>query len=89
MCIDDQTIPRARAWSRLDPNETSAAYVDSLVEKASNGDVSAVKELESLFPDGKRISFGTAGLRSAMKPGPLGMNDLALSLVGVSGDAPI
>lgn len=78
MCIDDETLPRAKAWSRLDPNETSAAFVDALVEQAQRGDGAALQELKSLFPDGKRISFGTAGLRSAMKPGPLGMNDLVV-----------
>ena len=81
MCMDDQTLARAQAWSRLDPNETSAAYVDALVEQAKTGEdgASALQELQSLFPgDGQRISFGTAGLRSAMKPGPLGMNDLVV-----------
>jgi len=39
----------------------------------------AIQTLMELFPpDNSRISFGTAGLRSAMKPGPLGMNDLTV-----------
>jgi phosphomannomutase len=54
--------------------------VKDLVERASNqNDEKAMEELTSLFPaDDSRISFGTAGLRSDMKPGPLGMNDLTI-----------
>uniref|UniRef100_A0A7S3KVY3 Uncharacterized protein n=1 Tax=Amphora coffeiformis TaxID=265554 RepID=A0A7S3KVY3_9STRA len=79
MSIDPQTIARAQSWSQLDPNVTSSAYVDNLIKRVEDDkDESASKELQSLFPEGKRIGFGTAGLRSAMKPGPLGMNDLVV-----------
>ena len=78
MVANKQTIARAQAWSQNDPNVTSSTYLSDLVEKAGQNDEAASKELEELFPEGKRISFGTAGLRSCMKPGPLGMNDLVV-----------
>ena len=58
----------ALAWAKQDPNPVTAKYV----QEASDD------TLAQLFPPGKRIGFGTAGLRSAMKPGPLGMDDLVV-----------
>jgi len=74
------SIAAAEKWSSMDPNPTTAGYVQNLLERASkNNEETALEELKSLFPtDNSRISFGTAGLRSAMKPGPLGMNDLTI-----------
>lgn len=63
----------AKKWVQLDPNEKTRTYVQDLIEKEDN------QKLVKLFPtDGSRIEFGTAGLRSAMQPGPLGMNDLVI-----------
>ena len=72
---------RAQAWCRDDPNERTAEYVQNLLDQATSSATcnEATQELESLFPgDNRRISFGTAGLRSEMKPGPLHMNDLVV-----------
>lgn len=73
--------PRAQAWASQDPNPTTASYVKRLIEKVNkNGAASSEQEeLLCLFPpSNERIGFGTAGLRSCMKPGPLGMNDLVV-----------
>jgi phosphomannomutase len=97
LLVDAVTVQRAQEWSRRDPNETTAAYVENLIqavqvevsvsEEPSSQSVqaeattaaAASSELNALFPDdSQRISFGTAGLRSAMKPGPTGMNDLVV-----------
>jgi phosphomannomutase len=52
---------------------SGASVDDGAVGEASR------RELAALFPpDGRRIGFGTAGLRSAMVPGPTGMNDLTV-----------
>ena len=80
MSVDKDVLERAKEWSELDPNETTSAYVKDLLKRVSseNGVGSkAVEELNALFPK-KRIEFGTAGLRSTMKPGPVGMNDLVV-----------
>lgn len=74
----EASIERARAWAELDPNETTKSHVESLLDTCRESKES-LDEIEALFPsDGSRIGFGTAGLRSAMKPGPLGMNDLVI-----------
>jgi phosphomannomutase len=96
LLVDAATVQRAQEWSRRDPNETTAAYVQNLIqtvqvkseesssqsaqaEATAAAAAAASSELKSLFPDdSQRISFGTAGLRSAMKPGPTGMNDLVV-----------
>jgi len=73
----EASLKRAQAWVELDPNFKTKQYVSSLIENIDDPDCQ--KELQNLFPsDGTRIGFGTAGLRSAMKPGPLGMNDLVV-----------
>ena len=72
---------RALAWANHDPNRTTSSYVIDLVERVKAGDDDEAKAtLLELFPDdtSRRIGFGTAGLRSAMKPGPLHMNDLVI-----------
>ena len=72
-------IESAQEWSSMDPNPTTANYVKHLLEKYQD-DEKAAEELGSLFPadNTTRIAFGTAGLRAAMKPGPLCMNDLTV-----------
>lgn len=72
-------IDIAKSWTKIDPNEKTSSYVKELIQHSESSIDHAVDKLESLFPiDGSRIGFGTAGLRSAMKPGPLGMNDLVI-----------
>ncbi len=82
-------IDLATSWAQNDPNDRTSAYIQNLIQNVNNSDSSGdtsknqskddKKALEALFPtDGSRIGFGTAGLRSAMKPGPLGMNDLVI-----------
>jgi phosphoglucomutase/phosphoglucomutase/phosphopentomutase len=95
MVMDAATLQRAQEWSQKDPNETTAAHVQTLIQlslsqsaavagvASTTTDAAAAaaasKELKALFPaNNQRISFGTAGLRSAMKPGPLNMNDLVV-----------
>ena len=72
------SIQSAKEWANIDPNPSTSKYTHDLIaEVSSENNENAVSSLESLFPsDGTRISFGTAGLRSEMKPGPLGMNDV-------------
>jgi phosphomannomutase len=73
----------AKSWIKIDPNHFTTSVVERLIEDAkaecSEKKDEAQEELSNLFPsDGTRIGFGTAGLRSEMKPGPLGMNDLVI-----------
>lgn len=71
------SIVLARTWVEIDPNESTRNHVQALLDRREEAE--SEKQLASLFPsDGSRIGFGTAGLRSTMKPGPLGMNDLVI-----------
>ena len=73
MVVSQASMERAQVWSSQDPNQITKAYVNDLLATDNE------RELSDLFPeDGSRIGFGTAGLRAAMKPGPLGMNDLVI-----------
>lgn len=60
---------KALEWASQDPNPVTSKYVR---DHADDND-----EISSLF-GGDRISFGTAGLRAAMQPGPSSMNDLVV-----------
>ena len=57
---------RARAWSVVDPDPETRAELEAM---ARDGDLVA---LEAAF--GAPLSFGTAGLRGRMGPGPARMN---------------
>jgi len=69
-----EVTERAKAWKSHDPNDTTARFVQDLL---NDGASSTNEKLAKLFPDG-RLQFGTAGLRSRMQPGPVGMNDLVV-----------
>ena len=78
MTSSSESMIAAERWCQIDPNPKTAGYVKNLLERSVD-DEKAMEELISMFPsDNRRISFGTAGLRAAMKPGPLGMNDLVI-----------
>ena len=82
MSVDTAVVERAAKWCKLDPNETTSKHVEALLAILATTDdersaEAACEELSSLFPN-DRIGFGTAGLRSEMKPGPMGMNDLVV-----------
>jgi phosphomannomutase len=82
MLVTPISLDLAQKWQAIDPNPTTSMYVADLMDRATkavNDSDAALQELNALFPsDGTRIAFGTAGLRAAMKPGPLGMNDLTV-----------
>jgi len=69
----NQLLETARTWARRDPNPVTAAHVQRLVDQR---DVAALQRIFS--STNARIAFGTAGLRGAMAPGPLRMNDLVV-----------
>jgi phosphomannomutase len=67
----------AAQWSAMDPNETTRRVVEEWLSADTTKANTTL--IEKHFPvDQSRISFGTAGLRAEMKPGPLYMNDLVV-----------
>jgi phosphoglucomutase len=78
--LTNRVLELALEWSRLDPNETTAKYLEELLDRARRDNDEATKsQIIALFPeDNSRIGFGTAGLRAAMDIGPLRMNDMVI-----------
>ena len=60
-----------KKWIEQDPDEETKASLEKLV---SNEDFETIDELFS-----SRLSFGTAGLRAELGPGPMRMNRLVVS----------
>lgn len=60
------------AWVADDPDPVTAREVQTLLERAENGDVQAGADLADRF-DGS-LTFGTAGLRGRLGGGPRRMN---------------
>ena len=61
---------QAAAWMAWDPNDATVAALQRLVDAR---DAHALRAAL-----GRRIAFGTAGLRGAMGCGPARMNDLTV-----------
>lgn len=60
-----------KAWIENDPDDETKAQLSELLEHDNKS------EIETLFAS--RLSFGTAGLRAELGPGPMRMNRLVVS----------
>ncbi len=65
-------LEQARAWAQADPDPDSRAELTSTIASAESGDEAALAELADAFSG--VLTFGTAGLRGRIGPGPNRMN---------------
>ncbi len=72
-----EAVERARAWRAQDPDEVTAAELDTLIAAAEAGDAGAAAELVDRFET--RLAFGTAGLRGRLEAGSNRMNRVLVS----------
>lgn len=64
-------------WIAEDPDEQTQARLAELLAASDAGDAAATDEIESAFAGA--LTFGTAGLRAALGPGPGRMNRIVVS----------
>jgi phosphomannomutase len=70
-------VAAARAWREQDPDDTTRAELDAIIEQAEAGSTDALEALSDRFA--ARLEFGTAGLRGALGAGPNRMNRVLVS----------
>ena len=73
----DEVLGLARQWLAEDPDEEMQRELSALIDAAASGDVSAQEELADAFAG--PLSFGTAGLRGRVGPGPHRMNQVVVA----------
>ncbi|MBP1326196.1 phosphomannomutase [Leucobacter exalbidus] len=73
----DQRIAAAEAWAVADIDPASRHATRSLIARAREGQHSAITEIIDAFSG--RLTFGTAGLRGKVGPGPRRMNRVVIS----------
>ncbi|MFV0452129.1 MAG: phospho-sugar mutase [Propioniciclava sp.] len=83
--LTENELAIMQQWRSADPDPVTVSTLDGLIELARAGDNDAENELRDAFSG--RLAFGTAGLRSALGPGPNRMNRVVVSqaAAGVGG----
>ena len=67
-----ELVAEVQSWLDQDPDEATRAELSDLLARAQSGDDEAIAAVESAFAG--PLTFGTAGLRAALGPGPSCMN---------------
>lgn len=77
MALNPQTRAKVEDWLRQDPDPATIEQLRSEVTRSEAGDAEAIAAVESQFSG--PLTFGTAGLRAALGPGPARMNRVVVS----------
>ncbi|MCO6677846.1 phospho-sugar mutase [Cutibacterium avidum] len=70
--LSPELVTQVQSWLDQDPDEATRTELSDLLTRAQHGDSEAVAAVESAFSG--PLTFGTAGLRAALGPGPSRMN---------------
>ena len=77
MTLGNDILEVIRFWHDQDPDSDTKEELSLLLERSESGDEEASALLEQWFAG--RLTFGTAGIRGPVRPGPAGMNRVVVS----------
>ena len=71
-----ELVAEVQSWLDQDPDEATRTELSDLLTRAQSGEAEAIAAVESAFAG--PLTFGTAGLRAALGPGPSRMNRIVV-----------
>ncbi|MSS45981.1 phospho-sugar mutase [Cutibacterium sp. WCA-380-WT-3A] len=71
-----ELVTEVQAWLDQDPDAATRAELSDLLARAQSGNAEAIAAMEDAFAG--PLTFGTAGLRAALGPGPSRMNRIVV-----------
>ena len=70
--LSPELVAEVQSWLDQDPDEATRTELSDLLVRAQSGEAEAIAAVKSAFAG--PLTFGTAGLRAALGPGPSRMN---------------
>lgn len=74
--LSPELVAEVQSWLDQDPDEATRTELSDVLVRAQSGEAEAIAAVESAFAG--PLTFGTAGLRAALGPGPSRMNRIVV-----------
>ena len=81
--LSPELVAEVQSWLDQDPDEATRTELSDLLVRAQSGEAEAIAAVKSAFAG--PLTFGTAGLRAALGPGPSRMNRVVVQRAAVVG----
>ncbi len=82
--LSPELVAEVQSWLDQDPDEATRTELSDVLVRAQSGEAEAIVAVESAFAG--PLTFGTAGLRAALGPGPSRMNRVVVQRAAAGRD---